>query len=229
MGSGPPDDITVAGDALLTALTMAEVMVFYPDVMPSGPIGGAAGSAPPGNAQAFQVVMVTHAGVRELERELREQVSGSVIERGGSDANTVLALQAIAKLTAQASDEDRAYAMRMIHGWTVQAQRLPGIDEATRWARIRLATRCAECRAKLPPPPADCGQCGEPPPLPPACPYCGTYELRLAESQYVVACFYVDCPWRDEHGERAMARLDLSALPPHGPVLRWPDGVVQGA
>ena len=224
------DDIRAAGDELLKVLTLAEVLVTRTDHHPGGPApgGGPAESGWPGNTQAANVVMDAHAGVRALEREMRVAVSGTIITRGGSDANTAIAVAQIAAMSIAAGDEHRALAMRLIHGWTVAGQRLPAVDEAARWVRIRLVTRCPACRAKLPPPPQRCSECGELPPLPPACPYCKTYNLRLAEGAYVVACFHPDCPERKD-GRRPQARLDLSALPPHEPVLRWQDGIIQAA
>jgi len=207
MPSGPADDIQAAGDALLDYLTAAEVLITRPDAPGTVSSGHSASSAPPWNPAAANVVMTIHAGVRELERELRLRVAGTVLERGGSDVNTVLGVAAVTAMCAAADTGTRRHALRTIHGWTVAAQRLPGIDEATRWIPVRAAKDRD----------------------PPACPHCGTYSLRLAEGAYMVACFHPDCPGRGSDGQRAMARLDLSRLPPHGPVLLWDDGTIQDA
>jgi hypothetical protein len=161
----------------------------------------------PGNVQAFYVLTDAHEGVRRLEADLRREVSGSTQPRGGSDANTRAALDAIVNLSAAADPDSARYAARLLMRWTVAGLRLPGIDEATRWRPIRGANGSA----------------------PPQCPYCATFSLRLAEGAYVVACFNPDCEGRDADDRRPVARLDVARVPPHDPVLVWGDGTVQGA
>ncbi|MGI5288355.1 hypothetical protein ACQEVF_34145 [Nonomuraea polychroma] len=57
--------------------------------------------------------------------------------------------------------------------------------------------------------------------LPPACPYCRTYSIRLAQESGRVTCFNVKC--EDENGERPRGRIDKNQLD-GTPMLTWADG-----
>src|SRR5271166_6065649 len=70
---------------------------------PFGGHGSGKGGHPPLTSWNTQVAMLTldiHAGVRELEANLRYAISGRLRSRGGSDGNTVRSLRSLPALCA---------------------------------------------------------------------------------------------------------------------------------
>src|SRR5690606_21355075 len=64
------------------------------------------GSPAPWHPEAGPVLLTIHAGVRELEADLRYHVAGHTGEpRGGSDANTTAALDSIVRLVHGVDDD----------------------------------------------------------------------------------------------------------------------------
>lgn len=106
------------------------------------------GSAFPGNTSAFYLVTDIWALAREIEQDFTYRVAGTTRHRGGSEANTVKALQAIARL-AEAVDQDTAgLAARQLNGKVTECLQQPAVDLEER-ARI-VPAACPRCdRAKL--------------------------------------------------------------------------------
>lgn len=161
-------------------------------------------TSPPWNAAAAYVVLDIHHGARRLEEELRDQVAGHRgPPRGGSAANTAAALHAVAQLGYALGVDAADLAAVIVERWVTAAQQLPAIDEAPRWERIRVT---------------DCDG------LPPRCPYCLTFSLRVAVAVSVVACWMPGCV--DGRGARPTATMEIGAASGQ-PMLVWADGMVQ--
>jgi len=228
-----PRRIADAAAALTASLTAAQLLIGEPDQQTPAMIsaGGTPDSRPPWNPQAANAILDAWAGIRALEAGLRRRVTGTWLPRGGSDANTGAALDAIVGL-AEAVDphEPRDPAdrgpcpcpqcriLRLLGRWETAAQALPAIDGVIRWQPVRAGPRpsCPTCAGR---PCADHAR-------PAACPYCSTFSLRAAPDRYLVACFNADCA--DEEGRPPLARLDVSRVTGE-PMLVWSDGRVQYA
>lgn len=169
----------------------------------------------PGNQAVFNAEMDAHELVRRLEASLRLAVAGHTGRaRGGSAGNTSAALKAIGNLGAalpQEARDDRgklvwpcqALAARLVDRLTAIVGQLPAVDEVPKWSKIR---------------PGPGG-------LPPKCPNCETYSLRIAMQSGVIVCVFPDC--EDMDGRRPpQARMDISKIDGR-PVLLWRDGLVQ--
>lgn len=180
-------------------------------------------SRPPWNAVNANALLEAHQLVRRLEASLRIVVLGHAGHaRGGSDANTLEAIRAISRMATAASvihtgepvtrrEPDgrkltaAELAARILDRMTRLIGQLPAVDEVPRWDKIRAG----------------------PDGLPPRCPNCGTFSLRVAVQSGIVACFMPNCV--DLDGNRPpQARLDMSKLNGE-PVLAWADGTVQAA
>jgi hypothetical protein len=187
---------------------------------PSATIASSAAPEPPWNAAAAYAYTDGAEIARRLETSLLNQTAGPRPRprRGGSDANTRAALEAIVRLSVALSPADAGRVTRILLRTAAETQALPAVDEVTRWVQIRATP----------------GQ------RPPVCPYCGTFSLRLAENGFVVMCFgwqpsttgedgqRVRRPCTDREGRRPVARLELSRI--NGdPVLVFADGLVIGA
>lgn len=161
-----------------------------------------AGSPAPWNAEAAAVLLDIHEGARRLEAALRQAVTGRLGERrGASTENTRAALKSIVRL-AEALDEDRqADAARIVSRWVTAARQLRDIDEADRWEPL---PRCP----------------GE---LPPKCPWCDCFSLRMCKARSEVRCLNSVCV--DERGRRPIARLEIGTVSGE-PMLVFDDGTV---
>jgi hypothetical protein len=108
-------------------LAVLETLITEPDTQP---LAGRTqpGSWPPWNTQVAYVLTDVHAGVRELEQDFRYQVTGSMTVRGGSDGNTLAAIDAVCRL-AEALDQAMAdHAARMFSRYITQVMQLPAVD-----------------------------------------------------------------------------------------------------
>lgn len=199
-------------------LAIAETLAAIPDVAPSARPAGKPGTRLPGNVAALCAVMDAHAGVRAMEDGWRLQVTGTAQARGGSDANTLAALESIPVLAGAVPEEhqDRydpkgkrlpcrcphCEAGKTLTRWALIIQQLPAIDTAPRWIPIRPG----------------------PDGLPPKCPWCETFSLRLCVEFGRVQCWFPGC--EDDDGRRPSAQLEISRLSGQ-PVLAWGTGYVQ--
>lgn len=192
------------GDAADGGLPSVEMLLAERDAAAGVIRGGRAGAQLPGNVAAMMLALDVHEFVRRLEASLRLAVTGKPgPARGGSDANTRAALKAIVNLGEAVSEDAAGQAGRLLEKFVTAIGQLPAIDEAPRWERIR---------------PGPGG-------LPPACPNCGTFSLRVALASGAVMCVCPGC--RDGDGNSPpVARLELSRIS-GDPILVWRDGVVQ--
>jgi hypothetical protein len=164
------------------------------------------GSPAPWHAEAGPLLMDVHAGVRDLEVDLTYVVAGRLPEgrwlehRGDSDANTEEALAAVVRLAFGAPEDRVRQAGQTIAGWIERGLQIRDIGERERWIPIHVPK-------------------GE---LPPACPYCDTFSIRLAEQSGRVRCSNPKCPG-DENGEPPRAHIEKNRLDGSA-VLVWADG-----
>ncbi|MEV6980421.1 hypothetical protein AB0M95_04070 [Sphaerisporangium sp. NPDC051017] len=157
------------------------------------------GSPAPWHPEAGPVLMTIHAGVRELEQDLRYRVTGRTGGRGGSDRNTEVALDAIVKLVHGVPEDAARGARGRLENWIEQAREIRDVGELERWIPIRV-------------PRGD---------LPPGCPYCKTYSLRIATQSGRVACTNAKC--LDSQGNRPRGRIEKNRVTGQA-VLAWADG-----
>lgn len=103
-------------------------------------------SRPPWNSAAANAWTDIHAGARELERDLRYQVTGTLLERGGSDQNTLEAISAVARLSEAAGDDQ--VTLRLVDRWIIAAEQLPAID-LSEPARKLAGVICERCDREM--------------------------------------------------------------------------------
>lgn len=155
------------------------------------------GSSPAWHAEAAYLVLDLGRLARELERQLRDRVTGTSLNRGSSNANTFLALGAVLEL-AHAVDEEVV------------------VDTEYRLARwLHRGRTClgeVEPLSRLPRLP---GQSE------PRCPWCGFTTLRYQPYAGIVRCVNPNC--LDDDERRPVG--DVTLGPYSGePILAWRDG-----
>jgi len=175
--------VTALGEAcaaIAERLPQAAALTAKPDT--DGSTGhGKPGSRPPWNSAAANAALDAHEGLRRLEAVMRKAVTGHALRRGGSDANTLKAIEAIERLGAAMTADAAVQAARILDRWSLAIQQLPAIDEAERWQRVS-------------------GAC---------CPYCGHPMLRLSPRSGRVTCLrWGVCADRD--GNHPQGQVDRS-------------------
>lgn len=181
------------------------------------------GSPAPWHTEAAAALFTIHAGVRDLEADLRYHVAGRTVmqhrhartetvcgktttrefivtgERGGSNGNTLAALDSITRLVHGVPDDIARTVRGALDSWATQARQVRDIGEEDRWEPFR----------------APKGQ------LPPACPYCKTYSLRLVRAYGRVRCANRACV--DTNGDRPAGGIDKNRMTGRA-MLAWADG-----
>jgi len=158
------------------------------------------GSPAPWHPEAGPVLLTIHAGVRELEADLRYHVTGHTgAGRGGSDGNTTAALDSIVRLAHGVDDEMARQAARRMNRWIEQARQIRDIGESEKWIPIHVPK-------------------GE---LPPECPHCRTFSIRVAQESGRVRCSNTAC--KDESGNQPRAHIEKNRVDGSA-VLVWADG-----
>ena len=109
----------------------------------------------PGNAAAIYALTSIHATARQLEGVLKYAAGarrpGPLAVRGGSDPNTLEALDAITALIGIAGDDLYRMVIAELEQRLEEARQVRAIDEAEQWRPVRSR----------------------------ACPYCGCYFLKV--------------------------------------------------
>ena len=160
----------------------------------------AAGSPAPWHAEAGPVLYTISEEARRLEASLRLEVTGHPgPRRGGSDANTVAALNAISQLVHAVPDGHARQAARIVDRWIRSARQVGDVGLEERPVPV----------------PAPPGQ------LPPKCPYCGTFGLRVVRRGTDIWCINREC--KDRDGRRPRGHLDRSDVTGDG-MITWADG-----
>lgn len=181
--------MTTLADAvadLRPLLPVAQELIAEPDQQGSAGHAQPA-SAPPWNSAAANALYDAHAAIREVERELRYEVTGSFAQRGGSDENTLAALDAIARLGESAAGDTADAAARVLSRLADGILMLPAVDLEERPQRIRAS-----------------------------CPYCQRGMLRVKPRSGEVTCLAfgscTDSDGQHPRGRVGRSRLDGSAV-----------------
>lgn len=178
-------------------LAVAETLLAHADELPAEGGPGRPGSRPPWNPAVANALMDAHSGIRDLEADMRFEVTGTVRRRSDRAGNTGDVLSGISAMEMAVSRPHHDRAIRLLTRWALAIRQLTAVDRSPRWERIR---------------PAEEGG------MPPVCPYCECYSLRVAIQAGLVACWNPACC--DPDGKRPEARLDISRLD-GSPVLVW--------
>ena len=104
-------------------------------------------SRPPWNPAVANVVYDVHAAVRAVESRLRVAVTGTILVRGGSDANTLKAIDAIPALAIAVDDELAQEATRTLNRLLTTILQLPAVDLEERPQRLQAA--CPFCQRPM--------------------------------------------------------------------------------
>ena len=191
-------DLAQARDDLLAWLPVVQALTAEPDT--DGHAGRSKpGSRPPWNGEAAMLLFTIHAGVREVEQELRHDVTGRPAREcrrtGWSDGNTARAVDAIAKLGEAAGAELAGDAEWQLTAWATQIMQLPAVDLEERPQRVRAK-----------------------------CPYCHAPMLRVLPRSGRVTCLrYGAC--QDSDGNHPVGEIGRSQLD-GSPMVAWRDGLV---
>jgi hypothetical protein len=188
-------------DSVTHAVSVCETLEMVIAVKPSSPgrfHGKVDHSQPPWYSPVANAIMDLHALARDMEGKVRLMQGLPLRERGGSDGNTRIALDAILR-HAEATDDGHVQEMtREIENWSRRAKNALGITEPP----VRLPRSEGEND--------------------PVCPFCGAHTLRMIPIRGMIFCIDKDC--RDEEGRKPKAELVFS--PNVGEILlTWQDGI----
>jgi hypothetical protein len=145
-------------------------------------------SQPPWNAAAASVIMQLSQLARSTEAQFRVEASQPVRRRGGSDKNTLLALESIASCTEAVDDHAIIKALHDFTSWSSQARRVLG--------ELELPQRLP----RLP------GQSE------PVCPFCKRKSLRAFPLYGYIACILPLSLCHDSEGRKPRAQLEYSSF-----------------
>jgi hypothetical protein len=135
-------DLTEACADLQAWLPVAAALITQPDTQPA--IGRTQpGSQPPWNTAVANILTDIHAGVRDLEQDFRYQVTGTTATRGGSDGNTLAAIDAITRLAEALTRDHASHAAWLFDQYITQIRQLPSVDLERPWRTI--PGPCARC------------------------------------------------------------------------------------
>lgn len=139
-------------------------------------------SAPPWNTAAANALTDAHAAVRAIEAGMRYEVTGTVTVRGGSDANTDAALDAIEALGEAVCDAIAQSAAKTLAQLATAILMLPAVDLEERPQRITAP-----------------------------CPYCGRPMLRVYPRSGRLTCLaFGSC--EDTDGRHPVGQIGRSGL-----------------
>jgi hypothetical protein len=196
--SPPDDDLARLTDALRDIERLLPgLSSLLPEAGGQGPQTGVIGrhapaSSEPWQAEAAAAYWTIHAGIRSMLNEMRyERGMQPMIWRGHDDA-TGRVLQMLRNYAPAVSAETLAEAADRLESWLTSARQIADIDEAERW---------------VPVPSAPGGK-------PPRCPYCRTYNLRMARRRGEVRCLYPGCV--DGSGNPTRARMEWGRMSGEG-------------
>lgn len=184
--------LTAACTDVRDALHQVAALLPEPHGKPrSGTIGRhAPESAEPWRGEAAAVYWNIHFGARNLEEACRSDVGlpPPGHRRGGSEQNTDEALKRIGDYAPTLSPKFLAAARARVERWARSIDELSDIDQADVWVPVPR----------------------QPGALPPACPYCDLFTLRMTVRREIVRCFNPAC--RDNDGRPPLARMERGRL-----------------
>jgi len=161
--------------------------------------GRLAHGQPPWNAAVAHAWLELHALARDTEKTFRMAAQLPVRQRGGSDANTRIALEACTRIAERVDDGRIVDALRALTKWCNCAKMVLG--ELERPTRLPRAPGSRE----------------------PRCPWCHKLTLRSWTQAGMVRCIDPECT--DVQGRRPYARMEWSEFA-HDWVLAWHDGSI---
>lgn len=160
-------------------------------------------SREPWNEAAAHAYWSLWIGTGNVANTLR-QAAG--LARWENPPRGVDALDAVLNYAPAVSDESVKLATLRLERWVDLARQLPAIDEAEPWTSVPAVGA-----------------------TPPACPYCGTFGLRMRKRQGLVVCFFPACVDRD--GKPTRARMEPGRMTGEarlifgdGTMLSWAGG-----
>jgi hypothetical protein len=156
-------------------------------------------SQPPWNGAVAHAYLDLHALARDMERIFRTAAHLPARPRGGTDANTRIALDACTRIAERVDDERVADATRSLDTWCNRAKMILG--ELERPTRLPRSPGAQE----------------------PRCPWCKKLTLRSWTQAGVVRCINPDC--KDDAGRRPYAKMEWSSFS-NDWMLAWQDGSV---
>jgi hypothetical protein len=178
--------------------SLADVRALLPEPQGRAKVG-TIGRHPPDSSEPWQgaaaaVFWTIHAGARRLEDACRADVGiGPVTPpRGGSDTNTDEALLTVSAYASTLTPALLKVARRRAEKWATSIDQLPDIDLADVWTPVPR----------------------QPGALPPSCPYCAMFTLRMTVRREIVRCFNPPC--RDHEGSPPVARMERGRLTGEG-------------
>lgn len=194
-----------ASDAARLTTACRDVRKALPDVAallpePQGrPRNGTIGrhapeSSEPWQGEAAAVYWSIHFGARNVEDECRYAIGLKPRNprRGGSADNTDEALKQIADYGPALPADFLAEVRRRAERWSTSIDQLSAIDLADLWEPVPR----------------------RPGALPPACPYCELFTLRMTVRREIVRCFNPAC--RDDNDQPPVARMERGRLTGNG-------------
>ncbi len=185
-----------------------EVLIADRPRQPSGNFHGKVDfSQPPWYAPVANAVLDLHALSRKLEKDIRTDLGLPVRYRGGSGANTRLALESAARLCEGTDDFMVRLSLRELGRWSRRALMILTEIRATDIHEEREVPR------RLPRQP---GEAERP------CPWCRNRTLRLFPFRGEVRCVTPSC--HDEEGRKPCARLEYSGHVGDF-ILLWQDNI----
>lgn len=177
-------DLDAACADIAAWLPAARALTAEPDT--SGTTaGGQPSSRPPWNTAAANAAMDAHEGLRRLEASMRLAVTGQPgPRRGGSDASTTAAIDAIEALGAAVTAAAAAAAARILDRWSRAVRELPAVDEAEPWRKVQGV----------------------------ACPYCQYPMLWVRPREGTVTCLRYGVCAGDANGQHPVGRMEIGRL-----------------
>lgn len=186
-----PQTIVMTTDRLLAAvgdvralLPVLQAMLAEPDKQGqrTGTIGRKPDGSEPWNSPAASAYFDIWYGAGDIVHNMRWDIG---VKGGGGAVSGPDALDAILNYAPSVSGEALTAATRRLERWADRARQLPAIDESEPWTAVPTIPATGH---------------------PPACPYCGTYGLRMRQRRGEVCCFFPGCA--DSEGSPTRARME---------------------
>ena len=174
-----------------------EAVVAVKPVVPGGFHGKIDHSSPPGCVPVLMAIMDLHALCRDAEACLRIAQKLPKRARGGSSANTRIALESLLRLSEAADDHSVKENARTLDSWSRKASIVLSQTEAPR--RLPRIEGQKE----------------------PKCPFCENHTLRMFPLYGIIKCLNPEC--KDDEDRKPVAKLEYFE---HEFVLRWQDSVI---
>lgn len=173
-----------SADCLKTSTQLQAVIALKSRKHSDGSSGKVSHSQPPWNSVVAFSFLEFHQLARSLENRFRIAAELPVRPRGGSDVNTVKALEAAAKIATKVGD-------------TVVLEAASDLD---RWlSRAKIVLGELELPQRLPRLPGKAE---------PACPFCHHKTLRMFPLRGVIVCITPDC--KDDKNRKPKATMEYS-------------------